>query len=179
MKVTTPPLRLLVASEAAPSLNVTVPLGVPLPGAAALTVAVKVTDWPKTDGWAEDTTAVVVLSLLTTWLRAEEVLVLKLLSAPYTAVMEWVATLKAVVLKVVVPPLKVPVPNVAAPSLNVTVPLGVPAPGKTALTLAVKVTDWPDTEGLAEEATLVVVLVGLTVWVTVPEVLVLKLTSLL
>ena len=29
-----------------PSMNVTDPVGVPLPGAAALTVAVKVTDWP-------------------------------------------------------------------------------------------------------------------------------------
>jgi len=34
----------------APSLNVTVPLGVPLPGAAAITVAVNVTACPKTDG---------------------------------------------------------------------------------------------------------------------------------
>ena len=33
-----------VASEVAPSLKVTVPLGVPAPGAIALTVAVRVTD---------------------------------------------------------------------------------------------------------------------------------------
>ena len=39
------------------------------------------------------------------------------------------------------PALRVPVPRVLAPSLNVTVPLGVPLPGNTALTVAVKVTD--------------------------------------
>jgi phosphate/sulfate permease len=30
-------------------------------------VAVKVTDWPKTDGFGAEVTAVVVLALLTTW----------------------------------------------------------------------------------------------------------------
>ena len=32
----------------------TVPVGVPLPGDGRRTVAVKVTDWPKTEGLAED-----------------------------------------------------------------------------------------------------------------------------
>ncbi len=68
-------------------------------------------------------------------------------------------------LKVATPALSVPVPNVAAPSLKVTVPLGVPLPGATAATVAVKVTDCPNTEGLAEEATVVVVPAALTVWV--------------
>ena len=56
----------------------TVPVGVPLPGAVGLTVAVKVTDWPKTEGFADVTTAVVVPSCLTVWLTAAEVLVVKL-----------------------------------------------------------------------------------------------------
>ena len=45
--------------------------------------------------------------------------------------------------------------------LNCTVPVGVPVPGATALTVAVKLTDWPNTEGLTEEATVVVVLAGM------------------
>ncbi len=55
----------------------------------------------------------------------------------------------------------VPLVNVAAapklvpPSLNCTVPLGVPAPGATAETVAVNVTDWPETEGFTEDETLV------------------------
>ena len=56
------PLRALVARGMPPSLKVTVPVGVPLPGEVTLTVAVKVTDWPDTDGFAEDATVVVVLA---------------------------------------------------------------------------------------------------------------------
>lgn len=48
------------------------------------------------------------------------------------------------------------------PSLNVTVPAGVPRPGELATTVAVSVTDWPKTEGLAEEVTVVVVVVEVT-----------------
>ena len=62
----------------APSLKVTVPDGVPAAGAVALTVAEKVTLWAKLDGFAELVTAVVVLPLLTIWLTATEVLVVKL-----------------------------------------------------------------------------------------------------
>ena len=60
----------------------TVPVGVPEPGALAVTVAVNVTDWPKTDGLAVVATLVVVLALLTTWLSADEVLVAKFVSLP-------------------------------------------------------------------------------------------------
>ena len=48
-------------------------------------------------------------------------------------------------------------PSVAAPSLKVTVPVAVPLPGGAAATVAVKVTDWPNFEGLTEEASVVVV----------------------
>ena len=50
-----------------------------------------------------------------------------------------------------------PVPSVLLPSLKVTVPGGLPEPGILAVTVAVKVTDWPDLEGLSEETTIVVV----------------------
>ncbi len=64
----------------------------------------------------------------------------------------------AEVLNVATPALSVPVPSVIAPSLNVTVPVAVPLPGDTAATVAVNVTDWPDTDGLIEDTRVVVVL---------------------
>jgi len=66
--------------EVEPSKNSTDPFAVPAPGEPAATAAVKVTDWPKTEGFAEDVKVVVVLALLTTWLTAELVLVTKLAS---------------------------------------------------------------------------------------------------
>jgi hypothetical protein len=75
------------------------------------------------------------------------------------------------------PAVKLAVPTVAAPSRNVTVPLGVPAPGATAATVAVKVTDWPKTEGLVDEVSVVAVAALLTVWVMAAEVLLLKFAS--
>jgi len=72
----------------APSRKLTVPAGVPAPGAVTVTVAVKVTLCPKTDGFAEDVRLVLVLALLTTWLTAVLVLVLKLTSPTYVAVIE-------------------------------------------------------------------------------------------
>ena len=71
-------------------------------------------------------------------------------------------TVSAEVVKVAMPPLSVPVPMGLPLSTNVTVPVGVPAPGGPAETVAVNVTDWPKTEGFADEPTVVVVLVLLT-----------------
>ena len=59
-------------------MNVTVPDGAPPPGAVMATVAVSVTDWPKTLGLAELATAVVVEALLTVSNSAADVLVAKL-----------------------------------------------------------------------------------------------------
>jgi hypothetical protein len=72
----------------APSRKLTEPVGVPAPGATTATVAVKVTDCPKTDGLTEDVRLVVVVALLTTWLTAPLVLVRKLPSPTYVAVIE-------------------------------------------------------------------------------------------
>jgi hypothetical protein len=52
-----------------------------------------------------------------------------------------------------VPPDKVPGPRVVAPSLNVTVPVGVPV--VLLLTVAVKVTEAPNVDGLGLAARLV------------------------
>ena len=113
--------------------------------------------------------------MFTVCASAEEVLALKLPLPPYAAVMEWLATLSADVVKVAVPAVNVLAPNVVAPSLKVAVPIGVPDPGAVAATVAVKVTDWPNAEGLAEEATAVVVFAVFTVCVSAEEVLALKL----
>jgi hypothetical protein len=71
-----------------------------------------------------------------------------------------VPVVRADVLKVAAPlPLSVPVPRVVAPSLKVTVPVGVPA---LHATVAVKVTAWPTGDGVSDELTVVVVAVWLT-----------------
>ncbi len=58
---------------------------------------------------------------------------------------------------------KVPLPITVAPSRKFTVPVGLPAPGATTVTVAVKVTLCPKTDGFTDEATVVVVLALLTV----------------
>ena len=83
--------------------------------------------------------------------------------------MEWEATDRADVLKVATPLLlSVPVPRVVVPSLNVTVPVGVPL---DEVTVAVNVTDWPNVEGLADDVSAVLVLTSLTTCETVADVL--------
>lgn len=159
----------------APSFNVTVPVGVPLPGAAGDTVAVNFTPCPTTEGFADDTSTVVVPAMFTVCMSVLDVLAEKLLLPPYAALIEWLPRLSVEVLNVAIPPLSVFEPKVVAPSLKVTVPVGVPDPGATALTVAVKVTDWPKTEGFADDATAVVVLSVFTICVRMEEVLVEKL----
>src|ERR1700752_419363 len=71
--------------------------------------------------------------------------------------MVWLPTASAEVVNVAIPPLSVPVPMGLPPSRNVTVPVGVPLPGATGETVAVKVTDWPNTDGFVDEVTVVLV----------------------
>lgn len=70
----TPPLRVPVPNTVVPFLNVTVPGGVPAPGATAFTVAVNFTAWPKTAGFTEEATVVAVAALFTVCASAGEVL---------------------------------------------------------------------------------------------------------
>jgi hypothetical protein len=49
----------------APSRKLTVPAGLPAPGAVTVIVAVNVTLCPKTDGFTDDVRLVLVLALLT------------------------------------------------------------------------------------------------------------------
>ena len=92
---------------------------------------------------------------------------MKLASPAYTAVMlcglpPMVSVEAANVAVQVAAQDSVPVPRVAAPSLNVTVPDGLPKAGAAAATVAVRTTD-PNTAGLPEVATAVVELPLLTV----------------
>jgi hypothetical protein len=56
-------------------MNVTVPVGVPVPGATTLTVAVNVTVAPEVAGLGEAASVVLVFALSTTWDNALDVLV--------------------------------------------------------------------------------------------------------
>jgi hypothetical protein len=134
-----------VPSAVFPSMNVTLPLGEPLlPG---LTVAESKTSWPAYAGLGE---AVRVVELVCRIPRgtAEDVLPRKFASSAYVTVMECEPGLSEEVVNVACPPLKVPVPRIAGPSKNVTVPVGVPAAGAIGVIVAVRVTDCPTTPGL-------------------------------
>ena len=108
-----------------PSLKVTVPVG--LPPKAVVMVAVKATVWPLFDGFGVDVSAVAVLAWFTFWLTTGDVLGVKSTSPPYTAVSEWVPTLSVETDKLPMPlVLSVAVPKTFVPSLNVTLPVGMP-----------------------------------------------------
>jgi hypothetical protein len=83
------------------------------------------------------------------------------------------------IVKVAWPPLREAVPRSMVPSLNVTLPVGVPVAGGTGATVAVSVSAWPKTEGLGEDARVIVVVedVEPTVWVSGVDVLVVKFAS--
>src|SRR5262245_29169237 len=75
------------------------------------------------------------------------------------------AATSAVVVKAARPaPSRVAVPKVAEPSLKVTVPVGTPLAGGVGVTVAVNVTVWLYTEGLADEVTAVDVVGLVTTW---------------
>jgi hypothetical protein len=79
--VASPPVRVTGLPKFVPSMtNCTVPVGVPLPGAVTLTVAVKLTLWPANEGLTEESTTVLVVPLATIWVRAKAVLLEKLAS---------------------------------------------------------------------------------------------------
>src|ERR1051326_8074286 len=82
--------------------------------------------------------------------------------------MVWLPTASAELVKVATPPVSVPLPIGLPPSRHVTVPTGVPAPGATGETVAVKVTDCPNTEGFTDEVTAVEVSAFTTLELAVP-----------
>ena len=120
----------------APSLNVTVPVGVPI---EEVTIDVNVTAWPYVDGFSEEESAVELVALLTVCTSADEVLPAQLASPLYTSVRLWLPALSAEVDNVATPEaFSVAVPRDVAPSWNVTVPVH-----HAGLTVAVHVTGLP------------------------------------
>lgn len=109
---------------------------------------------------------------------AEEVLPLKFVSPAYTAVMECEPTVSVEVVNVAFPvPSSVWLPSVVVPSLNVTLPVGVPLPGELAVTVAVNVTACPNTVVPEDDVTRVVLPSGFTTSLMAGEVLPVKLVS--
>ena len=134
------------------SQKVTVPPGTPAPGALALAIAVNVTAWPKTEGAAagadRDRRGILLDGLGQAAAAGQEFRIAAVGDRDRVR-----PTTSFEVLKVACPlAFSVPVPSVVAPSLKVTDPVGVPSP-EMAATTAVKVTDWPKTEGAAEVVT--------------------------
>ena len=136
----------------------------------------KVSDWPKTDGLDPVVRAmvVVVLAWFTVCETVLEVLAPNVLATPaYDAVKlcGFPATAKAEVERVATPaPFSVPVPSVVAPSLKVTVPVGVVGP-VTCATVADSVVGWPKSDGFTELVSVVAVFSTTTsvpVFVAVP-----------
>src|SRR5262249_35855280 len=136
-----------------PSMNVTVPVGVPAPGATAATVAVKVTAWPVTAGLTDDPRATVVDAGLTVTADAAEVLPAKSAVPPETAGSWWLPAPSDTV-GTAGPALSCAVPSPGVPSRKVTVPPGPPA-GE--VTLAVSVSACPNTAVGADARSAVVV----------------------
>ena len=81
-------------------------------------------------------------------------------SPPWLAVMVWLPTVSVDVVNVACPLLSSEaVPRVLAPSVKVTVPVGVPP---LPFTVAAKVTGWPNVLGFGVEANVVVAVVEAT-----------------
>ncbi len=141
---------------AAPSMNSTVPVGTPLAGDTGAMVAVNVTAYPSTivpfDG---DVIVVVVEPCATVCVSVGEVEPSKSASPLYTALIAYVPASGNVRLHEATPPAigcaAHPLTTVA-PSRNVTVPVGVPLAGATAVTVAVYVRPSPGTDGFTDDA---------------------------
>ena len=159
------------------ALNVTVPVGTPAPGATGDTVTVTVSNSPVTGALSELVTLTAVAARWTTWV-SDWLLEAKFAAPLYVAVRPCEPTARAVVVNVATPDqFTGAVPSVVDPSVNVTVPVGVPAPGATTDTVAVRVTACPNTDALADETNWVVVAAGFTACVRAAEVLEAKLGS--
>ena len=110
-----------------PSVKVTVPLGAAKPGMLAVTVAVRVTAWPHTDGLTEAAITLVVASRWTICVRPLVTLAVKFASPPYDAMIVWLPTARPLAESVaLVTPFavfSVPMPNALLPFRNITAPV--------------------------------------------------------
>jgi hypothetical protein len=171
LKVATPPERVTVLSGVVPSLKTTVPVT-----PAGVTLAVMVTDCPGVAGLGVTTrrVAAVFVAELITSVTGADVLAALVVSPLYVAVSEWVPAVRVEVANAAAPLDIVTVLRVAAPSLNVILPVAV-----VGITMAFIVTCWPVTAGLGRAAIPVVVVAfaAATVTVTMADVLPLKARS--
>lgn len=159
-----------------PSLKLMVPVGVPAPGATALTVAVKITVWLKFEGFVVEVSEIAVEALFTVRPTTEEFW-LKLPSPPYVAIIECCPEVSAEMVKDACPLARFAVPRFVRPSRKVTVPVGVPEPGAVGLTVTAATTGWPKTLGLGETLTVTAGTSKFTICINGDEVVALKLLS--
>ena len=139
------------------SRNESVPVGVPLPEPGA-TITFSVNVCPVVSCVADGITVVVVgvfAGAETVTVTALDTDAAKFVSPPYEAVMLCEPLASAAVISVAMPDARFAVPRELAPSLNVTVPVGVPEPDRGA-TVAVNVTLCPVVICMDEAATEVV-----------------------
>src|SRR5438105_8082918 len=97
------PFSVPVPRTLAPFMKGAVPVGGPAAGATADTGAVKVTDWPKTDGLTKEASDVLLDAVVTVCLRIGEVLPVKFVSPAYETVIGWTATASVEVVNVALP----------------------------------------------------------------------------
>ena len=112
---------LTVSNAVAPSLNVTEP---PVTGTEKIvdTDAVNVTGSPTVDGFRDDVSTVLVITLVTNW-ASESLLPRNCSTGMYVATIVWAPSGTALVMSDAWPkPFRLTVPNVVDPSVNVTEP---------------------------------------------------------
>src|SRR5262245_31118718 len=134
----------------------TVPVGVPRPGALTFTVAVNVTLLPYVDGVPEVVSVTLVLAGLTVTLAAPMLASKLSLAGTYSAARLWLPN-GSVTTLLARPLLKATLPSSVVPSRKMMLPVGVPFPGAATPTLAVSVTFCPFTASVALVASVVVV----------------------
>src|SRR5262249_4814662 len=137
-----------------PSSNVTVPVGVPPPGEATNTAAVKVTVWPVAAGLTDDPSPTPVDARLTVSATAAEVLLVKPLVPAKEAVSVWLPTPSDTVSLAWPLALTDTMPSTVLPSRKVTVPVGTPP---WEVTVAVSVSACPTTAVAVDVCSVVVV----------------------
>ena len=140
-----------------------VPVGLEAVPAVSMSVTVTVTElaWFTTTVDGLRLIAVLVVRVFTVCETPAEVLVLKFESPAYFAVSVLVPAAAGVSEQLPVPPLSVTWQVSPAPSSTVTVPVGVPWPGKFTVTETLIVTAWFTTDGFGVFAVIVVVVSAL------------------
>lgn len=170
------PVRFTVPSVVAPSMKVKYPVGVPAP-VATDTVAVKVVGAPYVVVGTLDTNTEVVAPCCTTCDTVFEAEVLKWISPLYVACKEFTPTPKDEIESTATPLTTLLVPIIVGPSLNVTVPVGDPAPGEVTDIVAVNRVVLPTIVGFTDDVNATLVEARLTTSVTVFDVDVKKFPS--